>query len=176
MKAFGYRIRNLPRGDFPVEGVPEELCQRFSKRDAEIDKALAKLLADHPELGGANIAELRAKLATEKRTRKQKDLSRDELRTLWEAQLSKSERASLSQFSGQPKHDAKEEKRASTLVRRFSGRRNICSTETRSCWSVRCWQEALGRARGESFFRFRTQGFTQRRGYIRDEAKRGQAK
>ena len=82
LRSFGYRIRNLPRGDFQVEGVPEELCQRFSKRDAEIDKALAKLLADHPELGGANIAELRAKLATEKRTRKQKDLSRDELRAI----------------------------------------------------------------------------------------------
>ena len=72
LRSFGYQIRNLPRGDFQVEGVPEELCQRFSKRDAEIDKALAKLLEDHPELGGANIAELRAKLATEKRTRKQK--------------------------------------------------------------------------------------------------------
>ena len=110
LRSFGYRIRNLSRGDFQVEGVPEELCQRFSKRDAEIDKALAKLLADHPELGGANIAELRAKLATEKRTRKQKDLSRDELRALWEAQLSKSEQASLRQLSEQPKHDAKEEK------------------------------------------------------------------
>src|SRR5208283_3151804 len=42
LRSFGYRIRNLPRGDFQVEGIPEELCQRFSKRDAEIDKALAK--------------------------------------------------------------------------------------------------------------------------------------
>ncbi|MGA3182362.1 MAG: MobF family relaxase, partial [Verrucomicrobiota bacterium] len=113
LRSFGYKIRNLPRGDFQVEGVPDDLCQRFSKRDAEIDKALAKLLADHPELGGANISELRAKLATEKRTRKQKDLSRDELRQLWEAQLSKSERASLRQFSKQPEHDVKEEKRVS---------------------------------------------------------------
>jgi len=91
LRSFGYRIRNLPRGDFQVEGVSEELCRRFSKRDAEIDRALAKLLADHPELGGVNIAGLRAKLATEKRTRKQKDLSRDELQQLWDAQLSKSE-------------------------------------------------------------------------------------
>src|SRR3989449_1386292 len=92
LKAFGYRIRNRPRGDFEIEGVSEELCKRFSKRDAEIDAALAKLLAEHPELGGANIAELRAQLATEKRTRKQKDMSRDELRTIWDAQLSKAER------------------------------------------------------------------------------------
>ena len=66
LRGFGYRIHNLPRGDFRVEGVSEELCQRFSKRDAEIDKALAQLLAEHPELSGANIAALRAKLATEK--------------------------------------------------------------------------------------------------------------
>ena len=52
LRSFGYRIRNRPRGDFQVEGISEELCQRFSKRDAEIDKALAKLLAEHPELGG----------------------------------------------------------------------------------------------------------------------------
>ncbi|MBI3849734.1 MAG: relaxase domain-containing protein [Verrucomicrobia bacterium] len=30
LRSFGYRIRNLPRGDFQMEGVPEELCQRFS--------------------------------------------------------------------------------------------------------------------------------------------------
>jgi len=45
LRSFGYQIRNLPRGDFQVEGVSEELCQRFSKRDAEIDKALAKFFS-----------------------------------------------------------------------------------------------------------------------------------
>jgi hypothetical protein len=32
--------------------MSEELCKRFAKRDTEIDAALAKLLAGHPELGG----------------------------------------------------------------------------------------------------------------------------
>lgn len=95
LRGFGYRIRNLSRGDFQIEGIPVELCDRFSKRDAEIDKALAKLLADKPELAGSNIAELRARLATEKRTRKQKDLSRDELRAIWGAQLSQADRELL---------------------------------------------------------------------------------
>lgn len=95
LRGFGYRIRNLPRGDFLVEGISTELCDRFSKRDAEIDKALAKLLAEKPELAGGNIADLRARLATEKRTRKQKDLSRDELRVVWDAQLSHAERELL---------------------------------------------------------------------------------
>ena len=79
---FGCRICNLPRGDFQVEGIPTELCDRFSKRDAEIDKAPAKLPTEKPELAAGNIADLRTRLATEKRTRKPKDLSRDELRVL----------------------------------------------------------------------------------------------
>jgi conjugative relaxase-like TrwC/TraI family protein len=57
LRGLGYRVRNRARGDFEIEGVSEELCQRFSKRDAEIDEALTRLLADHPELAGANIAE-----------------------------------------------------------------------------------------------------------------------
>jgi len=173
LRSFGYHIRNLPRGDFQVEGVPEELCRRFSKRDAEIDKALAKLLADHPELGGANISELRAKLATEKRTRKQKDLSRDELRQLWEAQLSKSERASLHQLSEQPKHDAKEENRVSVLEAVQWAEEHLFD---RNSVVLECqlWQEALGRARGEGFSVSDLKEFTQRRGYIRDEARPGE--
>lgn len=46
-------------------------------------------------------------------TQKQKDLSRDELRSVSKAQLSKSERAALRQLSKQPKNAAKEEKRVS---------------------------------------------------------------
>jgi conjugative relaxase-like TrwC/TraI family protein len=173
LRSFGYQIHNLPRGDFQVEGVSEELCQRFSKRDAEIDKALTKLLADHPELGGANISELRAKLATEKRTRKQKDLSRDELRQLWEAQLSKSERASLRQLSKQPEHDAKEEKRVSVGEAVQWAEEHLFD---RNSVVLECqlWQEALGRARGESFSVSDLKEFTQRRGYIRDEARPGE--
>ena len=56
---------------FRLMEFPLNCATAFSKRDAEIDKALAKLLADKPELAGSNIAELRARLATEKRTRKQ---------------------------------------------------------------------------------------------------------
>ncbi len=173
LRGFGYRIRNLPRGDFQVEGVSDEFCQRFSKRDAEIDKALAQLLAEHPELGGANIAALRAKLATEKRTRKQKDLSRDELRSLWEAQLSNSEKALLRELSQRPKHNAKEEKRvgigeAVQWAEEHLYDRNSVVLE------CQLWQEALGRARGESFSVSELKEFTSRRGYIRDDARPGE--
>ena len=76
LRGFGYEIRNLARGDFQIEGISEAICERFSKRDAEIDKALAKLLAEKPECVGANFKALRAQLAVETRAKKQKDLSR----------------------------------------------------------------------------------------------------
>ena len=111
LRGFGYRIRNRARGDFQIEGVSEELCERFSKRHAQIDEALAKLLAEKPELAAATLPDLRAQLATAERTRKQKDLSRDELRTLWEAQLSESERACIAaSFQSNRQQDANERK------------------------------------------------------------------
>src|ERR1017187_923146 len=88
LRGFGYQIQNQARGDFQIEGVSETICERFSKRDAQIDKALAKLLDEKPELAGAHLKEIRARLAVKTRARKQKDLSRAELRTLWDAQLS----------------------------------------------------------------------------------------
>ena len=173
LRDFGYRIRNLSRGDFEIEGVSEAICRRFSKRDAEIDAALAKLLADHPELGGANIADFRAKLATEKRTRKQKDLSRDELRQLWEAQLSYSEQASLRQLAERPKHNVKADQRISVgeAVRWAEEHLFDRNSVVLEC---QVWQEALGRARGDSFSVSELKECAQRRGYIRDEARPGE--
>jgi conjugative relaxase-like TrwC/TraI family protein len=99
LKSFGYRIRNNARGDFQIDGVPEELCERFSKRHAQIDQGLAKLLAEKPELDRANVQALRARLAETDRARKQKDLSRQDLSVLWKAQLSEVECASLRQLA-----------------------------------------------------------------------------
>jgi len=173
LKTFGYQIRNRPRGDFEIEGVSEELCKRFSKRDAEIDAALAKLLSEHPELGGANISELRAQLATEKRARKQKDMSRDELRTLWEAQLSKAERADLRQLGQQPTAATNEQKQITATEAVQWGEEHLFD---RNSVVLECqvWQEALGRARGEDFSLSELKDVTQRRGYIRDEARPGE--
>src|SRR5437660_11997291 len=93
----GYRIRNQTMRDVRIDGVPEELCECFSKRHAQIDHGLAKWLGEEQELGGANVQALRARLAEADRARKQKDLSRQELSVLWKAQLSEAECASLRQ-------------------------------------------------------------------------------
>ncbi|MHC1767526.1 MAG: MobF family relaxase [Verrucomicrobiia bacterium] len=173
LRAFGYHIRNLPRGDFLVEGIPTELCDRFSKRDAEIDRALTKLLAEKPELAGGNIADLRARLAAEKRTRKQKDLSRDELRVLWDAQLSQEERELLRRLakgvrSDKTQHEAVSVAEAVQWAEEHLFDRNSVVLE------CQVWQEALGRARGEDFLVAELKGYTEGRGYIRDTDRPGE--
>jgi conjugative relaxase-like TrwC/TraI family protein len=173
LKAFGYRIRNRPRGDFEIEGVSEELCKRFSKRDAEIDAALVKLLAEHPELGGANISELRAQIVTEKRTRKQKDMSRDELRTIWDAQLSKAECTVLRQLARQQGPPAKEQKQ-DIVAEAVQWAEEHLFDRNSVVLECQVWQEALGRAQGENFSVSELTDLTRQRGYIRDEARPGE--
>jgi conjugative relaxase-like TrwC/TraI family protein len=173
LRGFGYRIRNRVRGDFEIEGVSEELSERFSKRHTQIDEALAKLLAEKPELAGANFQALRAQLATAERSRKQKDLSRAELLTLWEAQLSDAERASLRQLSKLPGNDLNEKKSVtvSETVQWAEEHLFDRNSVVREC---QIWQEALGRARGEGFSVSQLKEFTQQRGYIRDAERPGE--
>ena len=167
LRRFGYRIRNLSRGDFQIEGIPAELCDRFSKRDAEIDKALAKLLADKPELAGSNIAELRARLATEKRTRKQKDLSRDELRAIWGAQLSQADRELLRGLTKRVTEDERQRAPIS-VVEAVQWAEDHLFDRNSVVLECQVWQEALGRARGEDVSVSELRQLTERRGYIRD--------
>ena len=172
LRGFGYRTRNRVRGDFEIEGVAEELCERFSKRHTQIDDALAKLLAEKPELAGANFQALRAQLATAERSRKQKDLSRAELLTLWEAQLSDSERASLRQLSKLPGDDVNQ-KKSVTVSEAVQWAEEHLFDRNSVVLECQLWQEALGRARGEGFSVSELKDFTERRGYIRDEERPG---
>lgn len=173
LRGFGYRIRNRMRGDFEVEGVSEQLCERFSKRHTQIDEALAKLLAEKPELAGANFQALRAQLATAERSRKQKDLSRAELLTLWEAQLSDTERASLRQLSKLPGKDLNE-KISVTVSEAVQWAEEHLFDRNSVVRECQVWQEALGRARGEGFSVSELREFTQQRGYIRDAERPGE--
>jgi conjugative relaxase-like TrwC/TraI family protein len=173
LRGFGYEIRNQARGDFQIEGIPEEICKRFSKRDTEIDKALAKLLADKPELSGANINALRAQLAVETRVKKQKDLSQAELRTLWNAQLSDAERADLHQLPG---HSGK----IPAVGERIDLGEAVQWAEDhlfdRNSVVLECqlWQHALERGRGENLSVTELKEFTRQRDYIRNPERPGE--
>ena len=173
LRTFGYRVRNRARGDFEIEGVSEELCERFSKRHTQIDEALAKLLADKPELTGGNFQDLREQLATTERSRKQKTLSRDELRRLWEAQLNGTEQIALRQLTNSPGKDVKEEM-CVTVSEAVQWAEEHLFDRNSVVLECQLWQEALGRARGESFSVSELMDFTARRGYIRDKARPGE--
>ena len=167
LRSFGYQIRNQSRGDFQVEGVSEDLCERFSKRHAQIDAALEQLLADRPGLSGTNLKELRAQLATERRARKQKDFSRDELRTLWNAQLTQSERESLARIQKGPEQDVKN-KACVSVSEAVQWAEEHLFDRNSVVLECQVWQEALGRARGENFSIEELKESTRQHNYIRD--------
>ena len=56
LRGFGYEIRNLARGDFQIEGISEEVCERFSKRDAEIDRGIGETAGRKAGIGGSQIS------------------------------------------------------------------------------------------------------------------------
>jgi len=93
LHSLGYSIRNHTRGDFQVEGVPEELCERFSKRHKQIDDALDDPLVNQPGLATANLKDLRAHLASAERSRKMSDISRGHLLHRLEQRMQKMELA-----------------------------------------------------------------------------------
>src|SRR5438477_3863531 len=173
LRSFGYRIHNRARGDFDIEGVSDELCQRFSKRHTQIDEAFAKLLAEKPELAGGNFQVLRARLATAERSRKQKDLSRAELRQLWEAQLSTIECTQLRQLLNRGENIVERAKRV-TVSEAVEWAEEHLFDRNSVVLECQVWQEALARARGEGFSFSELKEFTQRRGYIRDAERPGE--
>ncbi len=168
LRSFGYSIRNRISGDFQIDGVSEDLCDRFSKRDRQIDLAVAKLLAEKPEMAGANIKDLRERLAGDERSRKQKNLSREELQLLWSAQMSKAERDSLRQLSSRTEKNFAVRERVGLADAVQWAEEHLF--ERRSVvLECQMWQQTLERARGEDFSLAELMEFSRRRNYIRNE-------
>jgi TrwC relaxase len=163
LRTFGCQIRNRARGDFQVEGVSDELCERFSKRRAEIDKALARLLVEKPELVAGDVMATRRLLATAERARKQQDLSRAELLTLWESQLTREERQDFSRLRDQSTQSPSDEKRLS-LADAMQWAEEHLFDRNSVVLECQLWQDALGRARSETFSLSELTDFTRQRG------------
>jgi conjugative relaxase-like TrwC/TraI family protein len=170
LRHFGYQVQNRARGDFQVVGVSDELCDRFSKRHAQVDEALAKLLKEKPELAAGNLQDLREQLATTERTRKQKDLTRDELQALWHSQLTKNECESLRQLQRLPEKTVKADLHIG-VAEAVQWAEDHLFDRNSVVLECQVWQEALGRARGGNFPVSELMDFTRQRGYIRDKAR-----
>jgi conjugative relaxase-like TrwC/TraI family protein len=164
----GYHVRNHARGDFQIEGISDELCERFSKRHAQIDESLKKLLAEKPELNETNIQKLRAILAETNRARKQKDVSRDELRVLWASQLTKDEQVSLTkpvEISGK----ILTVKTSVSVAEAVQWAEDHLFDRNSVVLECQIWQQALERARGQGFSIDELKEFTRQRNYIRND-------
>src|ERR1017187_1217250 len=96
LKQWGYNNVNHPRGDFDIQGVSPELCERFSKRHREIDQKTRELLAQNPELAGGNVAQIRENVAQKNRARKLKNVPQAKLQALWGSQVTETEKAAIS--------------------------------------------------------------------------------
>ena len=152
---------------------PKNICERFSKRHAQIDESLKKLLAEKPELGEANIQKLRAMLAETNRARKQKDLSRDELRILWESQLTKDERISLRRSSESSEKNVIAKNRIG-IAEAVQWAEEHLFDRNSVVLECQIWQQALERARGQGFSVAELKEFTRLRNYIRQDERPGQ--
>ena len=173
LRAFGYSIRNRAQGDFQIEGVSDDLCERFSKRHAEIDRALTRLLKEKPELASGDLMATRRLLATAERARKQRDLSQTQLHALWNSQMTREERKSLEELR---RSSAPHPSNDNTVSLREALRWAEEHLFDRNSVVQECqiWQETLGRARGGDFSVATLKDSTRRRGLVRDEAHPGE--
>ncbi len=93
LRKLGYSVENNAR-DFEIQGVPAKLIETFSKRNRQIDEAVKERISDGKFVG--NIKELRAQIAHDKRGRKIRGTTSEELAKLWDEQMSEQDRSQIS--------------------------------------------------------------------------------
>ena len=166
LRAFGYSVVNAPRGDFHLAEVPRELCERFSKRHHEIDEKTRALLAAQPEIEGRNLNDVREHIAHNERSRKVRALPREELRRLWDGQLSAEDLMTMAVPTGSRNlADETKGKDAATAVNwaeeHLFDRRSVVREHE-------LWRYALEIARGGAATLADVKRETARRDYIRE--------
>jgi conjugative relaxase-like TrwC/TraI family protein len=172
MKICGYEIQNHARGDFQVEGVASELCQRFSKRHQEIDSREGELLAQKPNLANGNVMDMRENIAHKERPRKVKDVTPSALQSRWDGELSPAEKSSLcglvqarARETRGPLPDAADRALSWAEDHLFNRHSVVRKHEL--------WRHALEHARGEDWTVAELKGESQRRNYVSNEKMHG---
>ena len=96
LRNLGYEIVNTPTG-FEIQGVPESVTARFSKRHQQIDAETKKRIETEGLRG--NEKALRAQVAQDKRRRKIRSLCAEKLRPRWASEMPACEHAALSRIA-----------------------------------------------------------------------------
>src|SRR5207302_9243541 len=160
-----------PRGDFEIEGVSQDLIDRFSKRHREIDEKTQELLARQPEKAARNVQEIRANIAHKERARKIKDVGLTKMRSHWKKQLSFRERFQLHRLDRKTSlapaaQRITPEQAVSWAEHHLFNRRSVVHEHE-------IWRHALDHARGQDFSLWEIQSITSRRDYVRGEQFQG---
>ena len=87
----GYAIDRRGGKEWEIAGIPQSMIDKFNKRSDEIEAEHRRRLRDDPDYREAYKHELAAKT----RSKKQKELTPDQLREAWDAQLTDDEREAL---------------------------------------------------------------------------------
>ncbi|WP_145928581.1 relaxase domain-containing protein [Termitidicoccus mucosus] len=95
LRNLGYEIVNTPTG-FEIQGVPESMVARFSKRHQQIDAETKKRIAEEGLRG--NEKALRVQVAQDKRRRKIKSACAEKLRPRWASEMPPPEHAALAKL------------------------------------------------------------------------------
>ncbi len=120
LQAFGYGIQSNPRGDFQIEGVSKDLCDRFSKRHHQIGAKIQELLDARPELVEGNLKDLREWIAQTERERKVTGIKPEALVGVWHSQLTPDEKQRLLELAKKPRAPTHRDN-GTLLPTRFNG-------------------------------------------------------
>jgi len=166
--ALGYRIKNKPRGDFELEGFPEMLLDRFSKRHIEIQRQTDQFLASRPVPFEGNLAQVREHMAQNRRSRKVTSTDHAAIRGLWRSQLTSAEIELIRQSrQALPAHHGPGAEAGLQWSEQHLFER--CSVVPEHA----LWRHALEYARGGNFSIAALKELSARRDYLRTPEKHG---
>jgi len=160
LKTLGYKIENNAR-NFEIRGVPASVIARFSKRHEQIEAEAERQIAEGFK---GDVGELRTRIAHERRRRKIKNSTADELRAHWEKQLFPAERQALAVLGGPVTGKENADVRAvvAWADEHLFERRSVVN-------DYELMSAALARGRGQDFDLAELVQAIEQRGYIRDE-------
>jgi conjugative relaxase-like TrwC/TraI family protein len=167
---FGYEIQNHARGDFEIRGVSQKLCEKFSKRHAQIDEKTRELLARDPGLASGNIDDIRASIARNERSRKIKDVPIAHLQRLWSGQLSDVERSELSELIAHARASRVDSSPANARSAVTWAEEHLFDRKS-VVHEHEIWRNALEHARGQAISIGELRALTAQADYIRDAKK-----
>jgi len=166
---FGYEIENKARGDFGIKGVPQELCDRFSKRHQAIDEAIAELKESGSVIN--NEKGLREAVSLDKRARKIQGIQPHELKRLWNGQLSDAEKRTLTALK--PEMAASRTEKPDRCERALRWAEQHVFDRHSVVLEHHLWRHALEHGRGENWTVADLKAESQQHNFIRDEDRPG---